>query len=122
MMNSKSIVLSHIDTLVLDEADKFMEMGFQEELSQVLKLLKTESEIEHRQTILLSATLNQDIKELGELALTKPVIITESKQQDSVNANLKLTHYFARLPEGEKRSDNDRSACLLTLCLKHFAG
>ena len=80
MMNSKSIVLSQIETLVLDEADKLLEMGFKEEIEQILKLIKQDSEIENRQTLLLSATLTKDIEKLSELALTNPIKITETRQ------------------------------------------
>jgi len=75
LMNSKSFELGNIETLVLDEADKLLEMGFKDMILKILAMLKEQSDVVNRQTILLSATLNQGIKELAELALTSPVII-----------------------------------------------
>jgi ATP-dependent RNA helicase DDX27 len=61
LLNSKSIVLNSIEVLVLDEADKLLEMGFRPLIEEILKHIKRESEIENRQTLLLSATLTSGI-------------------------------------------------------------
>jgi len=74
-MNSKSIELGNIETLILDEADKLLEMGFKDSIVQILKILNEQSDVENRQTILLSATLSKEIRELSELALVNPTII-----------------------------------------------
>lgn len=105
LLNSKSIVLNSIEVLVLDEADKLLEMGFRPLIEEILKHIKRESEIENRQTLLLSATLTSGIQELAQLALTAPVTVSEENQQNSVNSNLKLTHFFIRLPEKHKQID-----------------
>lgn len=117
MMNSKSIELSHIETLVLDEADRLLEMGFFEMITKILQIIQESSDVVNRQTLLLSATLSKDIKQLADLALKSPEIILEKKQQNSVHANLKLSHYFVKLRESTKM---ERDAVLLTLCIKHF--
>lgn len=117
-MNSKNIYINTIETLILDEADKLLEMGFTDHVNQVVKLIKQASMVENRQTILLSATLSKGIKDLASLALKEPVEVKVEKQQNSIDDRLKLTHYFVRLPE----TDNivDRDAYILSLCLKHF--
>lgn len=117
IMNSKSIELGNIETLILDEADKLLEMGFKDSIVQILKIINENSDVENRQTILLSATLSKEIKELSELALVNPTIIQEEKQQNSVNANIKLSQYIIKITED---TDLERDAFLLTLCLKHF--
>ncbi len=53
----------------MDEADKLVEMGFKDELIEIMKYCNSKK----RQTIMVSATLNQDIKELAKLALKEPL-------------------------------------------------
>jgi superfamily II DNA/RNA helicase len=57
--------LENVEVLVLDEADKLLEMVFKEELMEIIKNCQAGK----RQTLMVSATLNQDIKELAKLAL-----------------------------------------------------
>ena len=59
--NTKGFTLESVDVLVLDEADKLLEMGFKEELMEIIKQCTNSK----RQTLMVSATLNQDIKELA---------------------------------------------------------
>lgn len=59
--NTKGFTLESVDVLVLDEADKLLEMGFKEELMEIIKQCTNPK----RQTLMVSATLNQDIKELA---------------------------------------------------------
>jgi ATP-dependent RNA helicase DDX27 len=63
--NTKGFTLEGVEVLVLDEADKLLEMGFKEELMEIIKNCQAGK----RQTLMVSATLNQDIKELAKLAL-----------------------------------------------------
>lgn len=102
VMNSKSIYFNHIDTIIFDEADKLLEMGFTEMIEEILKNIKKDSDVENVQTCLFSATLTKDIKRLATLALREPKLISEAKQQNSVNAYLKLSHYIVKVPEIEK--------------------
>lgn len=102
VMNSKNIHFNSIETVVLDEADKLLEMGFTEMIEELLKNIKRDSDIENIQTLLFSATLSKDIKRLAALALRDPKTISEGKQQNSVNAYIKLSHYIIKVPNIEK--------------------
>jgi hypothetical protein len=87
-----------VDVLVLDEADKLLEMGFKDELLEILRHCSNPK----RQTLMVSATLNQDIKELAQLALKQPMQFTVSQQQRLADiASLRLTQYLVRLPDKE---------------------
>jgi len=97
-MNSKNIYFNSIETVVLDEADKLLEMGFQQMIEEILKHIKKDSNIENLQTLLFSATLTKDVKNLAKLTLRDPKMISESKQQNSVNAYLKLAHFTISVP------------------------
>ena len=55
--NTKGFTLDSVEILVLDEADKLLEMGFKDEMMEILKNCSNPN----RQTLLVSATLNQDI-------------------------------------------------------------
>ena len=80
--------------LVLDEADRLLEMGFKDELMNILSHCKNPK----RQTLMVSATLNQDLKELAGLALKKPLQFSVDRQQRKSDLKkLKLTQYVVRL-------------------------
>lgn len=68
--NSPSFQVDAVEILVIDEADRMLEAGFQAELTEILSLLP-----QKRQTLLFSATMNNSIKDLIQLSLSKPVRI-----------------------------------------------
>ncbi|MBL4632414.1 MAG: DEAD/DEAH box helicase, partial [Kofleriaceae bacterium] len=72
------IDLSALDTLVLDEADKLLDLGFSEELQSLLRLLP-----EGRQNLLFSATLAPKIVNLGGKFLKDPIRISLAQQETS---------------------------------------
>ena len=75
------IRLVELDTLVLDEADKMLDLGFHDELLELLeKLPKT------RQNLLFSATFPQKVLDLSEKFLTEPVRIVAPKENLTVDA------------------------------------
>ena len=69
MKNTKGFTLDDVEMLVLDEADRLLEMGFKDELTAIVKGCRHSK----RQTLMVSATLNQDLQELATLALKKPL-------------------------------------------------
>lgn len=105
IMNSKNIYFNNIEAVILDEADKLLEMGFQEMIEELLKHFKKDSDVENIQTLLFSATLTKEIKRLASLALRDPLMISELKQQNSVNAYLKLSHYIVQVPNIERNEN-----------------
>jgi ATP-dependent RNA helicase DDX27 len=70
MRNSSSFTVDTVEILIVDEADRMLEEGFQKELTEILELLPTK-----RQTMLFSATMNSKIKSLVQLSMKKPVRI-----------------------------------------------
>ena len=74
--NTKGFTLEDVEMLVLDEADRLLEMGFKEELMAIVKQCRHPK----RQTLMVSATLNQDLKELAQLALKEPMAFSVEKQ------------------------------------------
>jgi len=70
LMLQGTIDLSHVDVLVLDEADQMFDMGFLPDIRRILKQVPTK-----RQTLLFSATMPPDIRKLASEILTDPVTI-----------------------------------------------
>ncbi len=70
LVEGRELDLSHVHTLVLDEADKLLDLGFQDELAAVLDSLQPE-----HHTMLFSATLPERVQELSERALLDPVVL-----------------------------------------------
>jgi len=64
------IDLSHVEVLVLDEADRMFDMGFLPELRRILKMLPNK-----RQNLLFSATMPEDIRRLADNILKEPVTV-----------------------------------------------
>jgi ATP-dependent RNA helicase RhlE len=82
LVSTQSINLSKIETLVLDEADKMLDLGFQEEANQIFALLPTK-----RQNILFSATLDTENQLIKDTLLCNPIRIeieSEAKNTDLI--------------------------------------
>jgi len=83
LVASNAVHLSDISTLVLDEADKMLNLGFKEEMNRIFALLPKK-----RQNLLFSATLNDDVNNINEVLLQEPEvikIIPEGEQIDLID-------------------------------------
>ena len=79
-LRKRSLRLSNLKTLVLDEADRMLDMGFEEVISDVISYAPT-----HRQTLLFSATYTDPIREISKKFQYKPLsVIIDSTHHDSV--------------------------------------
>ena len=76
LVESKAVHLSEVETLVLDEADKMLNLGFKEEMDRIFSLLPA-----RRQNLLFSATLGRDVEHIKEILLHDPVKI-EIREED----------------------------------------
>lgn len=79
LIGKNAVKLSSISTLVLDEADKMLHLGFKDEVDQLLALLPR-----RRQNLLFSATLNDDLTSIQNLLLHDPEVINLSPQSDEI--------------------------------------
>jgi len=79
-LSDKKINLEYINTVILDEADTMLELGFLNEIKSILKECKRP-----RQTLMFSATISQNIKRLGKEFLKEPAIVEVSDRRDVVD-------------------------------------
>lgn len=78
-MDQGTINLSHVNILVLDEADRMLDMGFIRDIRKILALLPPK-----RQNLLFSATFSDEIKELADKLLNSPALIEVSRRNSTV--------------------------------------
>ncbi|WP_347049567.1 DEAD/DEAH box helicase [Flavobacterium olei] len=90
------IDLDHLHTLVLDEADQMLDMGFINDVKKIVKLTP-----KNRQTLLFSATMPIAIRELAEMFLTDPEKV-EVSPVSSTAENVEQRIYF--VDKTEKRN------------------
>jgi len=84
LVRSNAVDLSKVEMLVMDEADKILNLGFREEMDEVLKLLPKQ-----RQNLLFSATLNKKLSDLNRVLLSDPETIEiKDKIEDAEQINL----------------------------------
>ena len=74
-MEQNSIDLGNVEFVVLDEADRMLDMGFIADVQAVLKTAPTK-----RQTLMFSATMSDPVKKLANQLLTKHEVISAAKQ------------------------------------------
>ena len=92
-LKKETLSLEDLDMLVLDEADRMLDMGFSEEINEVLSFAPKQ-----RQTLLFSATYTDDILDVSK-KIQKDAISVKTTSVESAN---KITEYFYEVDYGKK--------------------
>ncbi len=104
LVESNAVHLSSISTLVLDEADKMLNLGFKSEMDKIFNLLPKK-----RQNLLFSATLSEDVNDVNQVLLDNPVVIKIASEENNIDL-IKQTAYYI---------DEDKKGPLLRYLIKH---
>ncbi|AUT58528.1 DEAD/DEAH box helicase [Paraburkholderia terrae] len=102
-MQQKTIDLSHLEILVLDEADRMLDMGFIHDIKRVLAKLPPK-----RQNLLFSATFSDEIKALADNLLDSPALIEVARRNTTAESVAQKIHPV----------DRDRKREMLTHLIK----
>lgn len=88
LLSSKALNISETEILVLDEADKMLNLGFADEMKDIFFLLPKK-----RQSILFSATLGDEVEKIHKSILRNPVTIEIEEEEQNLDL-IKQTGYF----------------------------
>jgi ATP-dependent RNA helicase RhlE len=86
-VGQRSVDLSRVELLVLDEADRMLDMGFIHDIRKILALVP-----KHKQTLLFSATFPNEIRNLANGLLRSPALVEVSPGSTTVEAIKQLVH------------------------------
>ncbi|MFN0157570.1 MAG: DEAD/DEAH box helicase [Bacteroidota bacterium] len=93
-MQRRTIDLSAIQVLVLDEADRMLDMGFINDVKKIIAAIPTE-----RQTMLFSATLSREINELAARILKNPHMVEAGERRNP--AETIVQHFYSASQNGK---------------------
>ena len=114
LINQNYIKLSHIKILVLDEADRMLDMGFIHDVKKIISLMPAK-----KQTLFFSATMPAEIVKLANTILTDPVKIEIASKSKTIEV-IKQAVYFVSRPDKKNllihilKNENVESALVFT--------
>ena len=95
LVNSNSVQFDKLQTLILDEADKLLNLGFKEEMSTIFAFLPKK-----RQNLLFSATLNEKVEEINQFLLRNPEVINVAPKERNLENIRQLAYTIAEEKKG----------------------
>lgn len=78
LAHTEGFIYKHLKCLIMDEADRILEVGFEEDMHKIIKLLP-----KARQTVLFSATQSKNVRDLARVSLQNPIEINVDAEKES---------------------------------------
>lgn len=101
LINRGVLKLGDISLVVLDEADRMLDMGFREDIQSILEKCQKED----RQTFCFSATMSREIETIANKYMNDPVKISVKSQENSKNVDQDVVKYSGLADKIEKLHD-----------------
>jgi len=105
-LERQNVTFDDLEVLVLDEADRMLDMGFAPQINRVVSDVPP-----YRQTLLFSATMPPEVEALARKYLRKPIVVQVGRRSAAANS---VTHYVYPVPR-------ERKSALLADLLKREA-
>ena len=93
-LEKRNVDFSYLETLVLDEADRMLDMGFAPQINRIVEQIPR-----YRQTLLFSATMLPEIEALGRKYLRKPIVVQVGRRSSAATT---VTHAVYPVPRQRK--------------------
>ncbi|OQR91092.1 DEAD/DEAH box RNA helicase [Achlya hypogyna] len=104
LTNTHAFQYNRLEFLILDEADRLLDMGFERSITQILEFIKAKQDDDVvRQTVLVSATINSGVERLAAMSLTSPRFIDADTKEQAVYATPEqLVQHFMIVPAKQR--------------------
>jgi len=96
LQETKGFTLGTLKYLVLDEADRILNMDFEDEVNKIIRVIPSE-----RRTFLYSATMTSKVKKLQRVSLRDPIRVEVNKKYQTVDS---LQQYYVFIPAQQKNA------------------
>jgi ATP-dependent RNA helicase RhlE len=93
-LEKRNVDFTYLETLVLDEADRMLDMGFAPQINRIVEQIPR-----YRQTLLFSATMPPEVEALGRKYLRKPVVVQVGRRSGAAKT---VTHAVYPVPRHRK--------------------
>ena len=95
LADSNAVHFNNVRTLVLDEADKLLNLGFKDEMNRIFSLLPAK-----RQNLLFSATLNEKVEEINQILLKNPSVVNTTTKEDNLDKITQISYSISKEKKG----------------------
>jgi ATP-dependent RNA helicase RhlE len=95
LVDANAVQFDRLQTLILDEADKLLNLGFKDEMARIFSLLPKK-----RQNLLFSATLSEKVEGINQVLLRDPVVVNVNSDEWSIDQIKQLSYSISEEKKG----------------------